>query len=162
MFHQNAYLSSATVLTNLNPLPSKADWCRYCIHLSSLYLNYFKRVDTIGIKTHHIAVPFSGTTSIPNFIQIYQSAQKLLGEGSRLIADLTRLLSFLEIRLKTGRFCFCQNQFTNLDNHYWTSAFQLSRLTWPSKLKKVNCLRTVSNYVNVPYKWANFNFLKSH
>jgi hypothetical protein len=36
LFHHSAFLCSPTVITNLNTLLSKADWCRYCIHLRNL------------------------------------------------------------------------------------------------------------------------------
>jgi hypothetical protein len=34
-----------TMVTKLNPCESKADWCRFCIHLRSLNLRHFKMVE---------------------------------------------------------------------------------------------------------------------
>jgi hypothetical protein len=33
-----------------------------------------------GIKNYRVEVPFNGITFLPNFMKIYQSVQKLLGE----------------------------------------------------------------------------------
>jgi hypothetical protein len=48
--HHNAFLCSPTILNNLNPFLSKADWFRYCIHLTSLNLKRFKIVQAIVLK----------------------------------------------------------------------------------------------------------------
>jgi hypothetical protein len=50
-------------------------------------------------------VPFNGTTSVPNFMKLYQAFEKLLVGGThrrtdRQTGDLISLLSFLESRLK--------------------------------------------------------------
>jgi hypothetical protein len=36
-------------------------------------------VKTMGLKNYCIEVPLNGITSLPNFIKIYQSVQKLVG-----------------------------------------------------------------------------------
>jgi hypothetical protein len=40
-----------------NPLLSKADWCRFYIHLRSLNLNYFKKVEAMGLKNVALRSP---------------------------------------------------------------------------------------------------------
>jgi hypothetical protein len=38
------------MVITLNPLLSKADWCRYCIHLITLNTHNFKMVEAVGFK----------------------------------------------------------------------------------------------------------------
>jgi hypothetical protein len=38
------------MLNNPNPLLSKAEWCRYCIHLTSFGLKNIKEVQAMGLK----------------------------------------------------------------------------------------------------------------
>jgi hypothetical protein len=66
------------MLNNSNPLLSKAEWCRYCIHLTLAMLKWLK---LYGIKSCGIDVPCNGITSLQNVTQIYQLVQKLLGGG---------------------------------------------------------------------------------
>jgi hypothetical protein len=45
------------MVTKLNPLLSKADWYRYCIHLGSLNVHHFKMVEAMGLKKFGNEVP---------------------------------------------------------------------------------------------------------
>jgi hypothetical protein len=103
MFHLNTFLSVPRVLTNLNPLLSKVDWWRYCIHLSSLSTSYFKTVETMGLK---IVASRSLSTALPPYqISSKSTSQSKVIRGTqteRQTGDLTSLLSFLECRLKEG------------------------------------------------------------
>jgi hypothetical protein len=63
-------------------------------------------IEAMGLKCC-IEVPLNGITSVPNFMKIYQPAQKLLvvktqtdGHTDRQARDLISLPSFLESRLK--------------------------------------------------------------
>jgi hypothetical protein len=38
------------MLNNPNTLLSKAEWCRYCIHLTTLNLYHFTVVEAMGLK----------------------------------------------------------------------------------------------------------------
>jgi hypothetical protein len=51
------YHGNLTMLNNLNPLLSKAEWCRKCIHLLSLKLNHFKMVEVLGLKITALRFP---------------------------------------------------------------------------------------------------------
>jgi hypothetical protein len=54
---------NATMPNNPNPLFSKAEWFRYCSHLTHLNLNHFKVVEAMGSKV--IAVTSHAMASPP-------------------------------------------------------------------------------------------------
>jgi hypothetical protein len=44
------FLCDRTMLTNPNPLVRNAEWCRYCNHLRTLNLSYFKMAKAMQLK----------------------------------------------------------------------------------------------------------------
>jgi hypothetical protein len=68
-----------STVTYPKPLLSKAEWCRYCIHFTTLNLNHFKMDEAIGLKAVESRSPYNGITPIQHFIQIYELVQKLFG-----------------------------------------------------------------------------------
>jgi hypothetical protein len=60
------FLPDPTKLTNTNPLLSKAEWCKYCIHPRILNFNHFKMVD--------IALKIIATRSTPMESLAYQKS----------------------------------------------------------------------------------------
>jgi hypothetical protein len=95
-------LMMVTMLTNPNPLLSKVEWCRYCIHLRIINLNHFK----MGIKITapqppSMASPPHHTSSKPT-----NRFQNYLGGGTQRHTQADKLvilyasISFLESLLK--------------------------------------------------------------
>jgi hypothetical protein len=65
-----------TMINNPNPLLSKAEWCRYCIHLTYLNLNNFKVVEAMGLKVITSTSP--AMTSLPSkFHSVLSTGSKL-------------------------------------------------------------------------------------
>jgi hypothetical protein len=66
-----------TVEHNPNPLLRKA-------HLICLNLSSFKMIEAMGLKVIASGFPFSGITSVSNFMKIYQAVQSYyLGQTDR-------------------------------------------------------------------------------
>jgi hypothetical protein len=57
LFYNNAFIFSPTLVTELSPLLSKADWCGFCIHLRSLNLGHFKIMEAIGLNIMALRSP---------------------------------------------------------------------------------------------------------
>jgi hypothetical protein len=43
-------MENQTMLNNPNTLLSKAEWCRYCIHLTDLNLSHFTVAEAMGLE----------------------------------------------------------------------------------------------------------------
>jgi hypothetical protein len=57
----------------------RVDGRKFCIHLISLVIHHFGMAEAAGLKKiHDVEVTFSGMTSLPNFMKIYQLVQTLL------------------------------------------------------------------------------------
>jgi hypothetical protein len=62
-----------------NPLLSKADWYKYCIHFRSLNF-HFNVVDAVGLKIMALRYDM---TCLPNFMKKYQLVKGFLRGGDR-------------------------------------------------------------------------------
>jgi hypothetical protein len=81
-----------TMVNNPNPLLSKAECYRQCIHLESLNFNYFKMVEATGWTI----IASRSFQCLPNFMKIYQLVQKLLRKH-RQTDDLISLFYFWKV-----------------------------------------------------------------
>jgi hypothetical protein len=97
------------MLNNPNPLLSKVEWRRCCIHLTTLNLNHFKAVEAIRLKVVSSTSPAMVSPPYKISSKSIDRFKKLLGGKERqthtyidrLTDDLISLLSFWESRLKT-------------------------------------------------------------
>lgn len=71
-------LSIPIMLTKLNPLLSKGDWCRHYVYPSSLNFNHLKMVETVRLKIIASRPPSMALLRI-KYNQIYKFVQKWLG-----------------------------------------------------------------------------------
>jgi hypothetical protein len=109
------------MLNNPNPLLRKAEWCRYCIHLTNLNLNHFKVVEAMGLEVAHEG-PLQWHHLLAKFHPSLSAGSKIISRDTdrqthththththtytdRQTGDLISLLSFSESRLKCANVC---------------------------------------------------------
>jgi hypothetical protein len=96
------------MLNNPNSYLSKAEWCRYCTHLTNFNLSHFKVVEAMGLKVDASTSP--AVASLPYKIssKSFNRFLSFTGDGGThrcthrdgQTGDLISLLSFLECRVK--------------------------------------------------------------